>query len=258
MKTVTKVIKVIREEGTEGLIRRIQNKYRLGSVIKSAYGVRLAANYGDGTFGMYLRGAYGRFYWDHLSEIDKPFVFVDIGANQGLYTLCAARNAACSKCYSFEPVPKTYGLLSKNIVLNHVADKCATHQAAISNETGVAQIQMEARHSGGATIKEGRETNAGFDLVLDIKTLNHEGFDALVAEGDLPLFVKVDVEGFEATVLSELMRSQHAGRIREIFYEVDENWVDVTALAALLEPHGFNSFEKIGSGTHYDVLARRT
>ena len=62
------------------------------SVIYSAYGIPLAMNSGDKTFEFYVSGAYGKYYWERLSNIKEQFVFLDIGANQGLYTVCAAHN----------------------------------------------------------------------------------------------------------------------------------------------------------------------
>ena len=43
----------------------------------------------------------------------------------------------------------------------------------------------------------------------------------------------------------------------EIFYEVDEKWVDPINLRNLLISKGFRKFTKIGREKHYDVLAQR-
>ena len=68
-------------------IMRIRIAYTYGrKVIKSKYGVLLSMNYGDRTFEFYVAGSYGYFYWDRLTNIQSEFLFLDIGANQGLYT----------------------------------------------------------------------------------------------------------------------------------------------------------------------------
>lgn len=261
---ITKVMRAYREDGLGevlwrakrklGLLRRMQLKYHLGDTINSLYGVKIACNFEDATFRMYVNGSYGRYYWEHLRSIRDPFVFVDIGANQGLYTLCAARNRFSVKCHSFEPNEKTYELLKKNIKINGLMGKCETHKLGISESDGKADLRLAEGHSGGASLAKG----GGFgDTSISIETINHKGFDDLLDVNDLPIFVKVDVEGFEKVVLGELMKSKYAGNIAEVFYEVDERWGDPKELREILESAGFGKFEKKGAGKHYDILASR-
>ena len=55
--------------------------------VKSSYGLVFASNFPDLTFQFYIKATYGYFYWNRLKSIDHPFVFLDIGANQGLYAI---------------------------------------------------------------------------------------------------------------------------------------------------------------------------
>ena len=45
--------------------------------------------------------------------------------------------------------------------------------------------------------------------------------------------------------------------ITEIFYEIDEEWTNPKEIEILLRSIGFKTFEQIGSGSHYDILATR-
>ena len=119
------------------------------SVINSRYGVPLAMNYGDKTFEFYVAGAYGNYYWDRISKINTEFIYMDIGANQGLYTICAARNPKNLRSYAFEPVPDTFNLLEKNVSLNGLALKCSLVKKAISDACSLEEIRFTANHSGG-------------------------------------------------------------------------------------------------------------
>lgn len=110
------------------------------TVVKSAYGIKLAMNDRDKTFRLYYCGSYGSVYWDHLSQYNTNFVFLDIGANQGLYTICSAINDKCIKSYAFEPVPMTFEFLKRNVDLNQVTEKCVLLNKAISGEHGQHQI----------------------------------------------------------------------------------------------------------------------
>lgn len=93
---------------------------------------------------------------------------------------------------------------------------------------------------------------------MKIETIDHREFDRLVGDADTPIIVKIDVEGFEKTVIDQLMKSRNFKRITEIFYEVDERWVDPVDLREALATNGFTRIRKIGSGKHYDVLASKS
>lgn len=46
--------------------------------------------------------------------------------------------------------------------------------------------------------------------------------------------------------------------IDELFYEVNENWINPLEIQKMLEDEGFKVFQKIGDSLiHYDVLAQR-
>lgn len=67
-----------------------------------------------------------------------------------------------------------------------------------------------------------------------IRLITAAELDCLVSGQD-PVIVKLDVEGHEAVVIAELLKSAHAKRIEAIFYEVDERWIDRQAVRKLLE-----------------------
>src|SRR5262249_6802707 len=55
--------------------------------VTSSYGVRMKANWNDRTFQYCYFGTYGRTLANFLRRYERPFVFLDIGSNQGLYSL---------------------------------------------------------------------------------------------------------------------------------------------------------------------------
>ena len=58
---ITKILNIILTEGTNGIIRRIQFKFKIGNIVKSVYGIRLISNFNDETFKMYAYGSYEIF-----------------------------------------------------------------------------------------------------------------------------------------------------------------------------------------------------
>ena len=76
-------------------------------------------------------------------------------------------------------------------------------------------------------------------------------------ENDHDLIVKIDVEGHEEVVINELCKIDKTNNIKIIVYEIDERWTNHINIKNILMQQGFKSFEKIGSGKHYDIVAKR-
>jgi FkbM family methyltransferase len=224
--------------------------------VRSRYGVWLASNWSDSTFNMYYFGQYGRFLADMLRDEKQPFVFLDIGANQGLYSLLAAKNPNCRACVAFEPVPDTFALLQRNISANKLDHIVSAVNYAIAAETGSATIRINPVHSGGASMAASNEVGG---RQVEIRMIDSVTLDTIIPDGGEAILVKIDVEGFEPIVVDQLVRSSYSHRIAKIFYEVDETWVNPAEIELKLRSIGFASFRKIAgnSSTHYDVLATR-
>ena len=62
---------------------------------------------------LYITVSYGFFYKNFLTKRNNLFSFIDIGANQGLYSICDALNKNCKLIFAFEPIDKTFELLKK-------------------------------------------------------------------------------------------------------------------------------------------------
>lgn len=227
------------------------------SVVKSNYGPRFHANYDDVTFNLYIIAEYGFTFWRRLGAIDYPFIFLDIGANQGLYAIGAARNPHLRMAYAFEPVSSTADLLDKNIRLNGVDDRCVVVRKAISDTPGPVAMAMAQNHSGRATIAA-KNQHLDHPAEMEMAEMIDAGdLQEILSEKDLPIIVKIDVEGHEAVVIRELFKMAQSANIAELCFEVDERWTDAAAIVAFLKDRGFSHMAKIGTGSHYDMLAKR-
>jgi FkbM family methyltransferase len=230
--------------------------------VQSAYGVAMTPNWQDTTFRYCIFGTYGRDLSDLLLGQADDFIFVDIGANQGLYSLIASQNPHCQRIIAFEPVPATYARLAANVALNGGAQRTVLHQLAIAATVGEVQISVAADHTGTASLAgrdgaSGGASGAGKPSGgVTISTINAPLVDPLLA-GTLPMFVKIDVEGLEAVVIAELAKTESFTRVTAIFYEVDDRWTSAADIEAGLRGAGFVRFAKYGRGHHYDVLATR-
>lgn len=246
---------------------RLYWETRAAEAVPSAYGVRLSANWADATFRLCVHGQYGRHLASRIADERDPFIFLDVGANQGLFSLLAAKNPACAAVYSFEPVSATYGLLQSNIRLNGLEHRVVPLPWGISTSNARAQISYSSKHSGGASLQHTFSGGECEEVEL------RDGRAVAAAIADLPhrLIAKIDVEGHEPEVIAQLIASRLIHRVAWICYEVDETWCEPQALEKPLRAAGFSSFTKVGAGPsgrpsdgdatyrdhHYDVYAER-
>ena len=265
---IDKLKKIFKEEGLIGLRFRLNlrfyklyyliKKFFKSNIVYSRYGIPLTANYRDNTFRMYVIGGYGDFYWNRLKNFSFEFVYIDIGANQGLFSIAAAKNKFNKRVYSFEPVPEVFEKLKKNICLNKVEEKCFIINKAISNKNEKININFKSNHTGGSNLRTKKNISDKIQ-VIEIESINNEKLCKYIKDHNhSKLIIKIDVEGHELEVLKQLINSPIWENVIEIFYEVDERWVDPFKIEIILKEAGINNFQKIGKGNHYDVLALKT
>ena len=214
-------------------------------------------NFKDATFRFYFNGDYGFFYSRLLSSIQEDFFFLDIGSNQGLYTVLAATNKRCLSVHSFEPVDTIFRLCVENVQLNKVVGKCNLWNVGIGDGgLKVSNISYKESHSGVSTI---RDTEGKIDKTKKVITVGSDFLNSIDNFGSFPIHVKVDVEGLEEQVISQILLTKFSKNIQTIFFEVDERWIDPELIYKLMRGHGFKSFTKIGQedSFHYDVIAKR-
>ncbi|MEE4213104.1 MAG: FkbM family methyltransferase [Parvularcula sp.] len=223
-----------------------------GDPVTSHYGVLMAANWGDATFESCVLGVYGNFLSDRLKREGQPFVFVDIGSNQGLYSLIAAKQPRCTRAIALEPVGSTFALLKQNVELNRLDKKIVPLQFGISVKNGTFPIYLKADHSGVASLSQ-REDD------FEVEHARIKTADAIkqYLPSELPIAIKIDVEGHEIEVAQSLVEAAYTDRISWIFCEVDERWIDPVKLIGIMEEIGMKRFQKVGSGIHYDLMACR-
>ena len=128
-------------------------------------------------------------------------VVVDAGANLGVFSLLAARLGA-RRVYAFEPVRETFLRLEENIALNGFTGKIVPVNKAL----GASRKSMQLSYScaGDATASLVFRQGQKFQRVAVI------ALDSFMKGRGRVDFIKMDVEGYEAEVLTGA-----AGTIRE-------------------------------------------
>lgn len=128
----------------------------------------------------------------HEASTDFMPTFVDVGANNGYYTLMAA-SAGFQVC-SFEPNPAVCNMVQRSLFLNNCPE-VFLHQAAVSDKHGKAQLSQHENHSGANSLEGEKDSS----IEVDVSTLDDELPDFNYLDY-VTVVIKVDVEGHERNV----------------------------------------------------------
>lgn len=158
----------------------------------------LPPRFGEGGIAMFvLRERYEPEVGWVERTLKEGMVFVDGGANLGIYTVVASRAVGDSgRVLSFEPGGTTYANLMKSATLNNPTNVHA-RQKALGDEVASTVLY----HTRGHAVSYSLNNDEGADTVSEpIETTT---IDAVMAEEGLDRldFVKLDIEGAEERAL---------------------------------------------------------
>ncbi len=147
----------------------------------------------------YFDAAEREFLARHMHE---QFVFIDIGANVGAYSMFVAANAgAGARVLAIEPQPDIFERLVFNIRQNSSGSIKAV-ACAVADRSGELTLFLNPRNSGESSVKI-VGSSAATALKVPAKTLlelvEEEGYQRIDA-------VKLDVEGAEDIILEPFLR----------------------------------------------------
>ena len=134
-----------------------------------------------------------------LNEVKKAVrnrgVFIDVGANNGYYSLFAAKFGA-KQIISFEPNPILSNRFKKNIELNQFQEIITVFECALGDKRGNARLNLDEIDLGNSSLlKNNLSTNfinvEVYSLIEILETKGIKEIDAL----------KIDVEGFEDKIM---------------------------------------------------------
>jgi len=132
-----------------------------------------------------------------LHVLREGDLFVDVGANTGVFTILASACAGAN-CMSFEPVPKTFDRLTDNIRLNGIENMVEAFNIGLASKEDVLRFTTELD----------TENHIVLDSEKDMETIDVavKKLDDLMTDRD-PTVIKIDVEGFEAEVIAGALKT---------------------------------------------------
>ena len=126
------------------------------------------------------------FLLDHIKEND---LFIDVGANVGHFSLLAG-GINKARVIAIEPIQATFNKLTKNIELNNLSSRVTCLLNGVGEKKGNLCFINDRTVMNRIAMENEKNT-----VNVNVITLND-----LLKDKD-PVFIKIDVEGFELPVL---------------------------------------------------------
>jgi FkbM family methyltransferase len=134
-----------------------------------------------------------------LSRVMHPgSVFIDVGANVGIYTVFAAlRGGPTSRVFAVEPNPAALECLRCNLSLNGLTN-VVVEPIALGEKAGLVSFKLDRRNIGNSSLVFDRDAPAGDLIEVQGQTL----MDLCARYGIVRLdAIQLDVEGAEDQIL---------------------------------------------------------
>jgi FkbM family methyltransferase len=158
---------------------------------------------------------------------------VDIGANIGLFTLCAKQLWPRARVIAIEPHPANFQHLSELIEVNGLTNVDPL-PIGVADKCGCFELYISGRNIAGHSMY--KSAGATTSISVPTETL----LDILVRTGSQAsnLLIKIDCEGCEYAILS-ILTPEMATHISGIVFEPENALYDVAMLTDNLQRMGF-------------------
>ncbi|MDB2514844.1 FkbM family methyltransferase [Candidatus Pelagibacter bacterium] len=188
--------------------------------------------------------------WIDTFDNTKKFIFWDIGANIGIYSIYAALKHSNCEIISFEPSTSNLRTLSRNISINNLEDKIKIFTNPLSNNSNkFLQMKEENFIEGGALNSfgedynfEGKKFKSGMKYQLLGKSINSILDDKMLEE---PNHIKIDVDGIEHLILEGGNKYLKNENLISLSVEINENFVEqYEGVLKIMKDNNFNILHK--------------
>ena len=177
-----------------------------------------------------------------LGTFDPGEIFLDCGANVGMYSIWAAATRSV-RVYAFEPESQNYALLNRNIQLNGLAERVTAFCMGLSDTSGLSTLHMADMRAGASCHAVGEALDFKHD---PLTALFRQGcvaatLDDLVRQGSVPVpnHIKIDVDGFEPKVIAGARRTLEKPAVKSLLIETNQNLADHMEMVGELNDLGF-------------------
>jgi FkbM family methyltransferase len=208
----------------------------------------------SGTVDAYCKNISSMFDWMRDIELPEQPTILDIGANNGLFSLAYASMYKDAQVHCFEPVSFIFDELTKNLHMNpHLSTDVHAHNFGLSNKTEALQLSIPApeQHDRYQRINQKNLLDTRLFSVLGKGKKKYDAqfipLDVWVDEQKITAvdFIKIDVEGYEYPVLEGALNTLRLFR-PVVMFELNE-------LTLTLSEHSTDEYLRFAKELDYDV-----
>jgi len=168
------------------------------------------------------------------TDVKQPLI-LDCGSNIGMSVLFFKKIYPHARIIAFEPDPATFATLTTNVAQNSLKD-VTLHQCALTSVEGIIDFYRSNKVVGSLMMSVNKERSDGEKIVVPARRLSS------FIEEQVNL-LKMDIEGAEESVLTELAASGKLHMIDQIHLEyhhhLRKNTDKLSLTLKLLEDQGF-------------------
>lgn len=178
------------------------------------------------------------------------FIFWDVGANIGLYSIYNTLKNTNSKTICFEPSTSNLRILSRNISINNLENSIKIFSIPLTNKENTFLTMNEGDFiEGGALNSFGENFNfEGQKFISKNKyqlfgtTINYLLKNNLL---EVPDYIKIDVDGIEHLILEGASEYLENKKIKSLSIEINENFMDqYQKVIAIMKKNEFKILHK--------------
>lgn len=198
---------------------------------------------------------------EQLLAVTNPGdVVYDVGANFGLYSLTLSKRVGeGGKVFAFEPLTSNYKRLISNLDLNG-SKNVVCFQKALGEKANRVEIYVDAERPWCSSLVKRKSTG----LRKAVEVVEVLCGDTLRNEETLPVprIVKIDVEGYEYSVIKGLSRTLSDNRCEYVACEVHPKLLPPGVASedvfGLLRSLGFNRIDSHKRGPEEHALCSKS
>ena len=187
---------------------------------ESFYGPKLTVLAGDNTFYASYFARYGQELVDLINALPNDGVFIEFGANTGVFSLIAAHHLSSGDVISVEPNAFVFRHLTNNKRINN-AHNMVVLNFSIDQQTNLVPFKFDATHTGkGHIALTGEKADGHITLIQadQFKKLLPNLFGRTV-------LCKIDTEGAELLILQALRSCGLINLIDKFHIEIDNRYL---------------------------------
>lgn len=183
-----------------------------------------------------------------------PRTIIDVGANVGQFTVAASKMLRPSTVHCFEPLPDCVSKLRANV--RSLTD-VHVHACAVGEEDGTCRMRVNCYSPSSSLLPLAEQHRSAFPGAEEVGCINVEisTLDRVFggANLELPVLLKIDVQGYEAAVLrgaQKLLKCVSHAVIEtslKPMYETEPVFMDI---ARFMEHCGFRFAGTVGCLLH--------